>query len=161
MPASEGNEQSFTPKMMPSMDLGDRSSWYCLLDEVGKCFGCADPSAGGHDNASANATNGSKTYHRKASRRHRVRQPEKKLPLSNEKTKNSLAGLLREGLHIHRPRASLSGAGTRNSRRSPAPKPPGAQMLARNERPFEIPRLAPGFMMQTGIASRDEFEFFG
>src|SRR5579859_5656371 len=56
--------------------------------------------------------------------------------------------------------ASLSRAGTRNSRRRSAPKPPGAQMLARNERPFEIPRLAPGFMMQTGIASRDEFEFF-
>ena len=34
-------------------------------------------------------------------------------------------------------------------------------MLARNERPFEVPRLAASFVVQAGIASRDEFEFFG
>ena len=34
-------------------------------------------------------------------------------------------------------------------------------MLACDERPFEIPRLAAGLMVEAGIAPRDEFQFFG
>src|SRR5579864_6373073 len=54
--------------------------------------------------------------------------------------------------------ARLSRSGTR-SRRTPAPKPPGAQMLAPDERSFEIPRLTSGFMVQAGIEPRNEFKF--
>jgi hypothetical protein len=57
-------------------------------------------------------------------------------------------------------RAWLSRAGTGNSSGRLAAKPPGPEMLSRDERPFEVPRLAAGFMVQAGIASRDEFEFF-